>query len=58
MNFERFSAGKLFNPRTGTLPQPIKDVFAKMGGGDKTEHYMVLLVLYFLLCGLLVFVDY
>jgi hypothetical protein len=31
MNFERFSAGKLFNPRTGTMPQPIKDVFAKMG---------------------------
>jgi hypothetical protein len=31
MNFERFSAGKLFNPRTGTAPKIIKDVFSKLG---------------------------
>jgi hypothetical protein len=31
LNFEGFSAGKLFNPRTGTAPQIVKDVFKQMG---------------------------
>lgn len=31
MNFEQFSAGKLFNPRSGTMPKVVKDIFSQMG---------------------------